>query len=61
MQLQNVLQKGIAGDGAGLLDSGFRQIKFLLEEQLWKRTARSKFRIMKILSTYGLQPFQDLG
>ena len=34
MQLQNVLQKRVAGDGAGLLDSGCLQIKFLLEEQL---------------------------
>ena len=34
MQLQNVLQKGVAGHGAGFLDSGCLQIKFLLEEQL---------------------------
>lgn len=61
MQLQNVLQKRVAGDGAGLLDSGCLQIKFLLEEQLWKRTAGTKFKVMKILLTYSLQPFQDLG
>ena len=61
MQLQNLLQKGVAGHGAGFLDSGCLQIKFLLEEQLWERTATRKFKILKILSTYGLQPFQNLG